>query len=230
MNEFEEMFQLRNCNVTTSNAGSDIRATAAGLAADPNSLLNHIQADTKYVWVSIGMNDIFSYFYRERAEVDASIDKLVADTRVFYDPVFAARPDIHIVQFGYDLVDMCDDTQPGGGGNCENTQAQSTFAFCIDTDCHNTEWMKLQEYVDRIQAVYPPSFFTGLRIYGLMQRDSGQVPAPHPNVNYCTPKTYMHDCAHPRSVGYTAIFEELWNSFFAAQYPQCVGNSTVTSF
>jgi len=226
VNEFEEMFQLRNCNVNTTNGGSNIRATAANLATNPNSLLDNIQADTKYVWVSIGMNDIFSYFYGSAQEVDASIDKLVADTVVFYDPVFRARPDIRIVQYGYDLVDMCDSTQPGGGGDCENSQAQSTFPFCIETSCHNTQWMKLQNYVERLQQIYPQPFLTVLDMFGLMQRESFQVPGPYPNLNYCTPKTWMWDCAHPSSVGYTAMFDELWNQFFAIQYPNCVGNST----
>jgi len=227
INEFEEMFHLRNCNVTTTNAGSTVRLTAANMAANPNSLLDAIQEDTKYLWLSIGMNDIFGYFYQNVAEVDESIDKLVSDAVVFLGPVYQARPDLRIVQLGYDLVDMCDDTHGGGGGNCENSQAQATFPFCIETSCHNTQFMKLQQYVDRLQEIYPPPFYTVLNFYGLMQDASGAVPGPHPNINYCTPKNYMFDCSHPRSVGYTAIFDELWDQYFSLQYPGCVGNATI---
>jgi len=229
VNEFEEMFHLRGCNVSMTNAGSELRLTASRMSTNPNSLLDNIQEDTKYLWLSIGMNDMLEYFYENVLEVDQSIDQLVSDAVQFLDPVYQARPDLRIVQLGYDLIDMCDDTIGGGGGNCEDTQAESTFAFCIETSCHNTQFMKLQQYVDRLQEIYPPPFYTVLNFYGVMQDASGAVPGPHPNVNYCTPKNYMHDCSHPRSVGYTALFDELWRQYFSFQYPECVGNATIVA-
>jgi len=227
VNEFDEMFQLRGCNISTTNAGSTLTQTASRMSTNPNSLLDYIQEDTKYLWLSIGMNDMLQYFYENVLEVDESIDQLVEDAVKFLDPVYQARPDLKIVQFGYDVIDFCDDSISGGGGDCEASQGRFTFAFCFETSCHNTQFIKLQQYVDRLQEIYPPPFYNALNLFGLMQRSSGNVPGPYPNVNYCTPKSWMFDCSHPKSSGYTVMFEQLWDQFFAFEYPECTGNATI---
>lgn len=183
--------------------------TAEYWARTPNSLLNRLDADTKWVWISIGGND--GIYGLPDTPIDEIVENVIAWEQEFIDPVLRERPDVRLVQFGYDIVDFC--------GSCESL-GRSLFPNCRgDLACMNEEMQALQLVVDSLAGIYrppfaPSGFYNNTNILGAMQAASGDVPPPFPNVNYCTPKSLMNDCIHPNSPGYDAVFDALWEEYF----------------
>jgi len=206
--EFEQMFRSRGYNVTVANRAIG-GTTAEYYARTPNSLLNRIDPDTQWVWISIGGND--GIYGLPGTPIDELIEQVIEWEQVFVDPVLEERPDVHLVQFGYDIVDFC--TTCASLGN-------SLFPSCDgELSCWNEEMQALQLIVDRLADIYSPprapsGFFNNTNLLGTMQAASGEVPPPYPNLNYCTPKDLMNDCIHPNSPGYDALFDALWEEYF----------------
>jgi len=206
--EFEQMFRSRGYNVTVANRAIG-GTTAEYYASNPNSILTRLDADTRWVWISIGGND--GIYGLPGTPIDELVEQVIEWEQVFVDPVLEERPDVRLVQFGYDIVDFC--TTCASLGN-------SLFPDCRgDLGCMNTEMQALQVIVDRLADIYSPpraptGFFNNTNILGAMQATSGEVPPPYPNVNYCTPKSFMNDCIHPNSPGYDAVFDALWEEYF----------------
>jgi lysophospholipase L1-like esterase len=203
-NEFQQMFSSRGYDVSVKNVGIG-GTTAEFWSRNPNSLLEKLDNDTQWVWVSIGGND--GIYGLPGTPIDELIEEIIGYTRIFYDPVLQHRPDIKIVQFGYDVVDFCT--------TCASF-ADSLFPDCDrDLACQNEQMMALQYgYVDGLTKYYPPVFFNNTNLLGAMQAGAGGVPPPYPNLNYCTPKAVMNDCIHPQTDGYDLVFDALWEAYF----------------
>lgn len=57
-----------------------------------------------------------------------------------------------------------------------------------------------------------------LNVLGTLQAAKPEeVPAPYPNVDYNSPKSLMSDCIHPNDEGFTIIFDEMWEQYWAGQ-------------
>lgn len=143
---FQQMFNKRGYDIDVDNTAIG-GTTAEYWARNPDSLLKRVQAnpDCKWVWLSIGGNDGI-YGLSDGEPIEEVIARTINNTQVFLDPLFAALPNIQVVQFGYDIVDF------GHSTSCRNL-GDDLFPWCSTTACKNNEMFKLQyDYVD----VRPP--------------------------------------------------------------------------
>lgn len=172
--------------------------------------------DAKYVWLTIGGNDIIPKFVigEDTATIMA---QTVADTRVFLDKAFEAYPNIKVVQFGYDLLDF-EDNNPVC--NVLGWQVSKTYCGIFPTrECQNELVSKIQTlYVDKLSTYYPNHY--SVNLLGALQAAAGVRNAAigRPNFSEQSPTEFMDpSCIHLTEEGYEIMFEALWNKWFADQ-------------
>lgn len=150
-------------------------------------------------------------------------------------PYAQARPDVKVVQFGYDIVQF-------GMVRCRRwvvparVQAQrfvwgltqtascrqlgnDLFPYCRgDTTCMNNEMYSLQyEYVDVLSRYYNGKH-NPLNLLGTLQAARpAQVPAPYPNAAYFSPAELMNDCIHPNDDGFDVLFDRMFEAYWRAE-------------
>jgi len=181
--------------------------TARFWAARPNSLRDSVASnpDAQWVWLSIGGNDGINEL-REGRPIEEIVEDIVNNTRLFVEPMIRQFPHIKIVQFGYDITNF------DMSRTCTNMGGE-LFPDCNgNIACCNEEMYNLQLASDLTSGYF--ATHTSVDIRGTLQKASGTVPAPFPNVNYYSPNSVMNDCIHPNSVGFQAVFDQLWEVYF----------------
>jgi len=208
---FEQMFSSRGYDIDVDNTAIG-GTTAKYWARNPNSLLDRVNSnpDAKWVWLTIGGNDGINELLDGRNISDIVRD-VIANTRVFLDPLFRSKPNIKVVQFGYDIVNFEFTLTCRSLGN-------NMFPSCRgDITCQNTQMATLQyEYVDQLTKLYGGKH-TALNLLGTMQATSRLIPGPYPNYAYFSPANLMSDCIHPTEEGFTVVFNEFWNQYWSKQ-------------
>jgi lysophospholipase L1-like esterase len=191
-----------------------IGGTTAAFFARPinqNNLRDAVRdnEDAKFVWLTIGGNDALPKMAL-RQPVEEIIQTAVNDTQTFLDPLFEDNENIVVVGFGYEQLDW---TSP----LCAAI-ARAVFWECsgvpLDPVCVNQVQFNLQEAMDRLAAIYPR--FYSVNLYGSMQVAAGVNGASvgNPVLTEYADASYMNDCIHLNSAGYTVVFDALWDEFF----------------
>ena len=138
------------------------------------------------------------------------IADVMADTRVFLDPVVAAYPNVKIFQFGYDILNF--------GENLECiAMGTALFPSCHDNaECVNTQFVKIQhDYVEKLSQNYTQH--TALDILGTLQHAGNDTKATpgNPDLTTWSPKELMEDnCIHASQEGFQIIFEQVYSVYF----------------
>lgn len=194
---------------TASFWANDGFETALKLALDDNP-------DAKYVWLTIGGNDIIPKMVSGQ-EVSSVMEETIADTRKFLDIAFEAHPDVKIVQFGYELLDW-ETNNPVC--NILGWQASKEYCGIFPTrECQNELLTNIQtQYVDKLSSFYPNHY--SVNLLGTLQAAEGVPGAAigQPNLAEKSPTKFMDpSCIHLTEEGSEVMFEALWNEFFAEQ-------------
>jgi len=166
--------------------------------------------DAKWVWLTIGGNDA-----KDELPKGIPIDQLVHEcinrTKIFLDPLFAAYPNIRVLQFGYDILTF------SKGIICP-ALGEIVLPKCkLNATCINSNFLQLQfGYVEALNKLYPNH--DSVNILGTMQA-AGHVAGAsvgHPNLAHYSPDQYMQsNCIHPNDAGFEIIFNQLWSMYFS---------------
>ena len=129
--------------------------------------------------------------------------------QVFLDPLFAAHPDVKVVQFGYTVL---------GYGNIRdeflpcNLLAPAMYTSCVDgfngvnKTCANEEFLSLQLAVEQLSVIYPDNHVS-VNIAGALQVAGGVESAriDSPNMGEFSPSEFFRGggCIHANDAGYT---------------------------
>jgi len=166
--------------------------------------------DAKWVWLTIGGNDA-----KDELPLGVPIETLIHEcinrTKTFLDPLFAANPNIRVLQFGYDILTF------SKGLICPALGALVLPKCKLNTTCINSQFLKLQyDYVESLNKVYPRH--DSVDILGTLQV-AGNVPGAsigHPNLARYSPDNLMQsNCIHPNDAGFEYIFKQLWDVYFS---------------
>lgn len=184
--------------------------TAEYWASLPDSLPDAVSAnpDARWVWLSIGGNDLFAHYYAGTGAQNAA--DYDTHLRAMLDALLAAHPDVKVVSFGYDFV------------NFEQSQeciltAWTYFGTSITTGLVNEYFLAdIGGTLEAVAADYP-NFTYVESVWGTLQEAGGVAGAP--NVLLPSPSEYMSDCIHPTSEGYTLIHEALYDAYWGLDEP-----------
>ncbi len=215
---------LRDLDVDPKGIGG---TTAEYWASLPTALPDAVTAnpDARWVWLSIGGNDLFAHFYAGNGANNAA--DYDAHLRVMLDALFSEHPDVKVVMFGYDFVNFEQSEE------CILT-AWTYFGTSITTAQVN------QYFLDDIGGTLAtvgddyPNFTYVDTAWGALQQ-AGGVPGA-PNVLLPSPAEYMSDCIHPTSEGYTIVHEAWVGEYWGVDEPTvaiagdtdvCVGDALV---
>jgi lysophospholipase L1-like esterase len=201
--------------------------TAEYWASLPSALPDAVSAnaDARWVWLSIGGNDLFAHYYAGNgANNAADYDNHL---RVMLDAHFAAHPDVKVVMFGYDFVNFEQSEE------CILT-AWTYFGTSITSAQVNQYFLdQVGGTLAAIGADYPNFTYVDTA-WGALQAAGGVAGAP--NVLFPSPSEYMSDCIHPTSEGYTIVHEAWVGEYWGVDEPTvsitgdadaCVGGALV---
>ncbi|HNH46463.1 MAG TPA: SGNH/GDSL hydrolase family protein [Myxococcota bacterium] len=164
--------------------------------------------DAKWVWLSIGGNDLFAHYYAGNGANNAA--DYERNLRSMLDGAFAVRPDVKIVSFGYDFV------------NFEQSQeciltAWAYFGTSVTSATVNQLFLdEIGAIQARVSADYPNYHYVD-RVWGTLQA-AGGIPGA-PNVLFPSPARYMSDCIHPTSEGYSLIHSAFVGAYWGESAP-----------
>jgi MYXO-CTERM domain-containing protein len=195
----------------------------------PTALPDAVSAnsDARWVWLSIGGNDLFAHFYAGTGGQNAADYDL--HLRAMLDGLYAEHPDIQVVAFGYDFV------------NFEQSQeciltAWAYFGTSITTGQVNQYFLDdVGGTLESVEADYPNFTYVD-SVWGTLQA-AGGVPGA-PNVLLPSPSEYMSDCIHPTSEGYSLVHDALYDGYWGQPEPTvaldgatdvCVGDTVALS-
>jgi lysophospholipase L1-like esterase len=178
---------------------------------DPSALSDAIadNPDARWIWLSIGGNDLFAHHYAGIGDQTAADND--THIRLIIDGALAARPDIKVVMFGYDFVNFEQST------DCI-LLAWTYFGTSITTWQLNSWFMgeQIGDVQAGIAADYPGvTYVEG--IWGTLQEAGGVHGAP--NLYLPSPSAYMSDCIHPTSAGYRLIMDALVQEWWGRPEP-----------
>ena len=82
----------------------------------------------------------------------------------------------------------------------------------------NNEMTALQyQYVDVLEDGYGGKH-KSLNLLGTLQASRpAEVPGPYPNYAYFSPAELMSDCIHPTDEGFSILFDQMWDIYWAAE-------------
>ncbi len=184
--------------------------TAEYWAGAPTALPDAVSAnpDARWVWLSIGGNDLFAHYLAGNGANNAA--DLNAHLRVMLDALFAAHPDVKVVSFGYDFVNFEQSEE------CILT-AWTYFGTSITTGVVNQYFLdQIGGTLANIATDYPNFTYTDT-VWGALQEAGGVAGAP--NVYLPSPSAYMSDCIHPTSQGYTIVHEAWVDTYWGVDAP-----------
>jgi len=198
-------------NITIDNVAVG-GTTTKTWAAKPTFLRDTVakNPDAKWVWLTIGGNDAKDELPRG-TPIAQLVSECINRTKIFLDPLFAAFPNIRVVQFGYDILTF------SKGIICP-ALGEIVLPKCkLNATCINTNFLQLQTgYVESLNKFYPNH--DSLNILGTMQA-AGGVPGAsvgHPNLSRYSPDNLMQtNCIHPNDAGFEFIFKQLWTMYFS---------------
>eukprot|EP00483_Globobulimina_turgida_P012803 UN12827 len=132
--------------------------TSTFWARDPN-LVNTLVSENptaKYVWVSIGGNDVIEFMPGCTAQhpvdycVDIIVPRVLNNTETFLNPLIKNHTDIKVVAFGYDIINFNENPL------CRTLGFEIIAGCKDDPTCINREMVKIQYLgIDAIGALYP---------------------------------------------------------------------------
>jgi len=164
--------------------------------------------DARWVWLSIGGNDVFWHHRNGLAATSASDND--AHIRQMLDALFAVHPDVKVVLFGYDFL------------NFEQSTDCITMAFWVFGDDITTPRVNAI-FLDEVGAVqaavaadYPQVTYVD-SVWGTLQAAGGVPGAPNPDLP--SPAAYFADCIHPDHTGYMLIMEALYDAYWGRPAP-----------
>ncbi|MDP2308899.1 MAG: SGNH/GDSL hydrolase family protein [Pseudomonadota bacterium] len=209
--ELEEVLHDRgysDIDVDPRGVGGTTAEYWAGTA--PTALPDAVAAnpDARWVWLSIGGNDLFAHYLAGNGANNAA--DFDTNLRRMLDALFAAHPDVKVVSFGYDFV------------NFEQSQeciltAWTYFGTSITTGQVNQYFLdQIGGTLAGIAADYPNFTYTDT-VWGALQEAGGVSGAP--NVYLPSPSSYMSDCIHPTSAGYTLVHEAWVDTYWGLDAP-----------
>eukprot|EP01006_Ploeotia_vitrea_P055811 TRINITY_DN68034_c10_g1_i1.p1 TRINITY_DN68034_c10_g1~~TRINITY_DN68034_c10_g1_i1.p1 ORF type:complete len:257 (-),score=8.83 TRINITY_DN68034_c10_g1_i1:517-1287(-) len=215
---FLEMLKRKHSNLTMVDIA--VSGTTTKYWADrPNRIRDEVslQSDAKVVWITLGGNDAKNMLPGCQLEgkslntcITHVVEEVIANSKKFLDPLFKAHPNIKVVQFGYDILDM--DKLP----LCP-AYGIALMPKCKDKPlCFNTYFSELQtRYVNKMPSLYPGKF-DAIDLRGSMQqynRDPGVTPG-HPNLARYSPGHLLEDnCIHPTSEGFKPILDNFYDLY-----------------
>ena len=215
---FHKMFASRGHNVSILNV-----AKGGSHASDwaKWGLKQHLSADTKHVWLSVGGNDA------QRALpgcglpcVPKLVNNTIAHILAFVKPTLAAFPNVQIVMAGYDILNF---------GLSERCYAEG-LAFipqCLGgIECFNSHFTTALQHglVEGAAAKAGPRLIA-VDIRGTLQKAGGVAGADigTPVLSKWSPKALMQtNCIHPTygdGGGFVAVMDALWATYFHKYYP-----------
>ena len=189
-----------------------VGGTTAEYWADssPSTLPDAVSAnpDARWVWLSIGGNDLFQHYYAGNGAQNAA--DYDTHLRLMLDGLFAVHPDIKVVSFGYDFVNFEQSEE------CILT-AWTYFGTSITTGTVNQYFLdQIGGTLAAVDADYPNFTYVD-SVWGTLQA-AGDVPGA-PNVLLPSPSKYMSDCIHPTSEGYSLIHEAFVEDYWGLPEP-----------
>ncbi|MDP2313050.1 MAG: SGNH/GDSL hydrolase family protein [Pseudomonadota bacterium] len=198
----------RDIDVDPRGVGGTTAEYWAGTA--PTALPDAVAAnpDARWVWLSIGGNDLFAHYLAGNGANNAA--DFDANLRRMLDALFAEHPDVKVVSFGYDFV------------NFEQSQeciltAWTYFGTSITTAQVNQSFLdEIGGTLAGIAEDYPNFTYTDTA-WGALQEAGGVAGAP--NVYLPSPSGYMSDCIHPTSAGYTIVHEAWVDAYWGLDAP-----------
>ena len=206
--ELEDALRPWNVDVDPRGAGGTTADYWANTA--PTALPDAIAAnpDARWIWLSIGGNDLFASHYAGSGSQTAALND--ANIRAMLDGALAQDPDIKVVMFGYDFLNFEQSTE------CI-ASAWLYFGTTITTWQVNTWFLEQVGDVQHdIAADYPGVTYVD-SIWGTLQEAGGTWGAP--NLYLPSPSRYMSDCIHPNSEGYSIIMDELAEAWWGMDEP-----------
>ena len=177
----------------------------------------------KYVWLSVGGNDYFKPPDRRQpmptaAAHDAEVGRCVRQIAL---AIARSLPGAHVVQFGYDTLCWCENTQGCHAAAATTAAVHDGGCGYRDATCYNARVARVQAMLEasRANASQHPhaSAWSVHDIRGTLQREGG-VPgaAPgKPNATGWSPNSlYLGHCMHPNPYGFFKLHEELAHRSF----------------
>lgn len=214
--ELAQEFALRgHPEMTVDNRGVG-GSTAEDWARAPQALPNAVSAnpDAEHLWLSIGGNDLFEH--AEQGRLPELVADNLAHIGVMLDALYAVHPDIEVVAFGYDFVNLVDDRACWGVGfdflglpapDALTPELRSLIALVA-----NTASVDVGDAVyGGLDAAYPR--FTYAPLWGALQRAGGLTPAP--NLLEPSPRAFFADCIHPNHEGFGHVMARFYDLYWA---------------
>ncbi|MBW1880262.1 MAG: MYXO-CTERM sorting domain-containing protein [Deltaproteobacteria bacterium] len=164
--------------------------------------------DARWVWLSIGGNDVFWHHHNGLAATSAADNDV--HIRQMLDDLFAVHPDVKVVLFGYDFLNFEQST------DCI-ALAFSVFGQDITTPQVNAIFLLEVGAVQATLAEDHPNVTYVDSVWGTLQA-AGGVPGA-PNADLPSPEAYFSDCIHPNSTGYTLIMDALHEDYWGRAAP-----------
>ena len=208
---------LRDLDVDPQGIGG---TTAEYWASLPDALPAAVAAnpDARWVWLSIGGNDLFAHYYAGNGANNAA--DYDTHLRVMLDALFAADPDVKVVMFGYDFVNFEQSEE------CILT-AWTYFGTSITTGLVNQYFLDdIGGTLEAVDADYDRFTYID-SAWGAMQ-EAGGVPGAS-NTLLPSPAEYMSDCIHPTSEGYGIVHAAWVDEYWGVDEPTIAieGEATV---
>eukprot|EP01083_Nonionella_stella_P048663 129967_1 len=190
------------------------------------SLIIDENPNTKYLWVSLGGNDVVDFMpnctmYQPLDDcINILVSRALNNTRSIYDIVFTRHPEVKIVQFGYDILNFAKNVL------CRALGVEMLHGCDDRPRCINPQFVKIQElYVDKLGTLYDR--VTALNLLGSLQSyyNVSGASIGTPNVDDWSPSALIMDnCIHPTNespdsspCGFEIVFNNLWDLYFAKQ-------------
>merc|ERR1711907_649714 len=190
-------------------------------ALTPKTLLNQVtKSNATAVILSVGGNDFLEQEPKPSADKDRILAEMLRNTDKILMPLFTERPDVHVYQFGYELMDWSSSVHCKGYGNALLRRQMCPLGW-IDVECCNKAQQSYlqQKYVDALAAKYKAKgyHYHGLNLLGTLQA-AGGVPGAAvgaPNLKFYSPEKYVLKdstplgCVHLTPLGYNTLYAEL---------------------
>ena len=217
--QFREVFEKHN----VSTAMHAIPGTPAAYWAyvQPHALVRAVdEHDADAVYLSIGGNDFLEGLPAGHF-VEAIHLEMLAATRAMLDRLLAERPHVHVLHFGYELLDWHSDPLCKAFGLLELFGPRPLCVDVANATCMTTaqaQWLQTKFIDAGLAHTYRSnSKYHGLNLLGTLQV-AGGVPGARvgaPVWSQYSPRRFVRTgiapfgCVHLTPEGYAVLYEEL---------------------